>query len=86
MSDWRRFTRDSTSPAEDVVPIDVSGGNVTPSQPYRALRCTGAGNVVVDTLTGTNRTLAFDVNETRAVYVTKIYQSGTTATGIEGMV
>lgn len=85
MSDWRNFGRDSTSPAEDVIAIDVSGGDHTPTQPYRALRANVAGTIRVDTLSGSNRTLNFADGETRAVYVSKVYQTGTTATGIEGM-
>lgn len=81
---WRDFTRDSTSPAEDIVPIDVSGTDHTPTQPYRALRANVAGTITVDTLSGSNRILNFAAGEQRAVYVTKIYKTGTTATGIEG--
>lgn len=76
---------DSTSPGLDSVPVDISGGNHTPDEPYRALRATAAGNIVVDTMKGTNRTMAFAAGETRPMIVTKIYQSGTTATGIEGI-
>ncbi|UXS69168.1 hypothetical protein FY145_01080 [Agrobacterium tumefaciens] len=86
MSDWRNFGRDSTSPAEDVIAIDVSGGDHTPMQPYRALRANAAGTIRVDTLSGSARTLNFTDGETRAIYVQKVYQTGTTATGIEGMV
>jgi hypothetical protein len=85
MSDWRDFGRDSTSPAEDVIAVDVSSSDHTPSQPYRALRANVAGTIKVDTLKGTGRTLNFADGETRAVYVQKVYQTGTTATGIEGM-
>ncbi|TPM33728.1 hypothetical protein FJ955_03025 [Mesorhizobium sp. B2-2-2] len=83
---WRAFTRDSTSPAQDVVAIDVSAADHVPDAPYRALRVTGAGNVAVDTMTGVNRVLAFADGETRPVYVFKVYKTGTTATGIEGHV
>ncbi len=85
MSGWRDFGRDSTSPAEDVVVVDVSGGDHTPTQPYRALRANVGGIIIVDTLKGTARPLNFADGETRAVYVQKVYQAGTTATGIEGM-
>ena len=84
MTDWRDMNRDSTSPAEDIVPIDLSGGDHVPSQPYRAIRANGAGIIAVDTLYGTNRLLNFLDGEQRPVYVKKIYQAGTTATGIEG--
>ncbi|MBB3594378.1 hypothetical protein FHX08_004782 [Rhizobium sp. BK529] len=82
---WRDFGRDSTSPAEDVIAIDVSGGDHTPTQPYRALRANAAGTIKIDTLLGTSRTLNFAAGETRPVYAAKVYQVGTTATGIEGM-
>lgn len=86
MTDWRRLTRDSTSPAEDVIAVDalIASSDHTPEQPYRAIRVEVAGDVIVDTLLGTERVLAFTDGETRAVYVTKVYQTGTTATGIEG--
>ena len=83
---FQTLPQDSTSPAMDSVPVSVAGGDVVPADGFRALRVTGAGNVVVDTLKGSSRTLAFTDGETRTVYVTKIYQSGTTATGIEGLV
>jgi len=86
VKNFQILSQDSTTPAMDSVPIDVSGGNVTPTEPFRAIRAVGAGNVVVDTMFGTSRTLAFAAGETRPVYVTRIYQSGTTATGIEGLV
>lgn len=85
-SPFQSLPQDSTTPAMDSVPVNVSGGDVTPEEGFRALRVTGAGNVVVKTMRGDNRTLAFFDGETRPVYVLKVYQSGTTATGIEGLV
>lgn len=85
-SPFQFLPQDSTTPAMDSVPVDVSGGDVTPTEAFRALRVTGAGNVVVKTLHGDSRTLAFIDGETRPIYVLKVYQSGTTATGIEGLV
>lgn len=85
-SPFQFLPQDSTTPAMDSVPVDVSGGDVTPTEAFRAIRVTGAGNVVVRTLRGDNRTLAFFDGETRPIYVLKVYQSGTTATGIEGLV
>lgn len=87
MTDWRALTRDSNSPAEDVIAIDalIASADHTPTQPYRGFRATVAGNVKVDTLYGTERVLAFAAGETRMVYATKVYQTGTTATGIEGI-
>jgi len=83
---WRDLGRDSTSPAEDVVAVDVSGGDHTPTQPYRALRANVGGTIRVDTLSGTDRMMTFFDGETRPVYVRKIYKTGTTATGIDGIV
>lgn len=86
MTDWRSLTRDSTSPAEDVIAIDalIASTDHVPTQPYRAFRVTVAGNIKIDTLSGTERVLAFAAGETRDVYATKVYKTGTTATGIEG--
>jgi hypothetical protein len=83
---FQTLVYDSTSPGFDSVPIDVSGGNVTPTEPFRAIRATAAGNVVVDTQLGTSRTMAIGAGETRPMIITRIYQSGTTATGLEGIV
>lgn len=82
--DWRFMSRDSTSAAADIVNVDLSSADHVPGTPYRALRANTAGVVMADTLSGTNRTLNFAAGETRAVYIRKIYQAGTTATGIEG--
>ena len=83
---FQMLTYDSTSPGFDSVPVDVSGGDVTPTEPFRAIRVEVAGDVVVDTQLGTQRTLAFVAGETRPMVVLKVYQTGTTATGIEGIV
>ena len=83
--EWRLVGRDSTSPAADSVPVDVSSADHTPETLYRALRVAEAGIVMADTLLGTNRPLNFVAGETRPVYVRKIYTAGTTATGIEGL-
>ena len=83
MSDWRRMGRDSTSPAEDIANVDLSSTDYTPTNPARALRVVVGGVVIADTLEGTSRTLNFIDGETRAVYVKKIYKTGTTCTGIE---
>lgn len=85
-SPFQFLPQDSTTPAMDSVPVDVSGGDVTPTDAFRAIRVTGGGNVVVKTLRGDNRTLSFYDGETRPIYVLKVYQTGTTATGIEGLV
>lgn len=52
----------------------------------RALRATGAGNIKIVSGNGTERTLAFAAGETRYIAARKVFATGTTATGIEGMV
>lgn len=69
----------------DAIPIDPSGGDVVLDRPIRALRVTTAGNVVAVTGAGETRTMAFLAGETRYVVMTQINQTGTTATGLEGM-
>lgn len=83
---FQLLKQDATCPGMDSVPVDVSGGNVTPTEPFRAIRASGAGNIVVDTMLTASRTIAITAGETRAIYVLKVYQTGTTATGIEGIV
>lgn len=65
---------------------------VTPSdtvnlpQTVRAIRVAGAGNVVITTSLGQKATLAFTAGETRWIFATRIWSTGTTATTIEAMV
>lgn len=74
-----------TSPAQDVFAITPSDA-VDLAFATRAIRAAGAGNVVLITLAGQQRTCAFAAGETRAIRATRVLASGTTATGLEGMV
>lgn len=85
ISEFRARGTDMSSPADDAVPIDVSGGDHTPESPYRALLVGGAGNVVVDTLRGVSRTIPVAANSILPVIIKKVYQTGTTATDIFGL-
>jgi hypothetical protein len=73
------------SPASDVFPIipdDVTDLAVA----TRAIRANAAGDVVLVTMEGNERTAKFADGETRAIRATRIKATGTTATGLEGMV
>lgn len=72
-------------PAWDVIPVTPSD-TVDFAVPIRAIRVTGAGNVVVVTPSGAVRTCAFAAGETRNIRATRINSTSTTATGIEGLV
>ena len=72
------------SPAEDVFPI-TPNDTIDLALATRAIRASGAGNVVVITVAGNERTCAFTAGETRAIRATRVKATGTTATGLEGM-
>ncbi|MFA6064060.1 MAG: hypothetical protein WC736_15835 [Gallionella sp.] len=55
------------------------------AQMVRWIRVSGAGNVKITGYDGVAATLAFLAGETRFVAATRIWTTGTTATGIEGM-
>lgn len=74
-----------SSPAEDVFPITPNDG-ADLSTATRAIRAAEAGNVVLITISGNQRSCAFAAGETRAIRATRVLATGTTATGIEGMV
>lgn len=74
-----------SSPAADVFPITPNDG-ADLSNTTRAIRAAGAGNVVLITLSGQQRTCAFAAGETRPIRATRVLATGTTATGLEGMV
>ncbi|MBL8771143.1 MAG: hypothetical protein JNK30_07140 [Phenylobacterium sp.] len=70
-----------TSPAENAVAIDYSGGDVTVGR-CRALLVGVAGNLKVDMRgVGTGVTLPLPAGLI-PVSITKVYQSGSTATGV----
>lgn len=51
----------------------------------RAIRANVAGTIKVDLYTGGSVTMNFAAGETRSVRATRVYATGTTATGIEVM-
>lgn len=51
----------------------------------QAIRATAAGNIKITCPSGATPTLAFAAAETRYVRATRIWATGTTATGIEAM-
>jgi len=68
----------------------IGGINVTPAdtpldQVVRQIRVTVAGVVKVTLIDGSVLLAAFSAGESRAMQVTQIWATGTTATGIEGM-
>ena len=82
-------TPSPSDPAIDLVPVDVSGGDQVLSPPARALRCKPdgtAGTVTIVTLNGEVRPTAITVGEILPVNFSQVNQSGTAATGLEGMI
>ena len=73
------------SPASDVFPI-TPNDSTDLAVATRAIRASGAGNVVLVTVAGNERTCAFAAGETRPIRATRVKATGTTATGLEGMV
>lgn len=69
---------------DDSFPITPSD-TVDLAVPVRAIRATGAGNVVAVMQNGQQRTLAFAPGETRYLKVKRVLATSTTATGLEGM-
>jgi hypothetical protein len=76
----------------DVAPCALDNYDITPSDsanlpvPVRALRANTAGNIKLVTARGSTRTCRFAAGETRLIAATKVFQTDTTCTGIEGMV
>ena len=71
-------------PVDVVTPTNDDAAN-DPEGPFRYLRATGAGAIKVTTPSG-DRVMAFLAGETRPVACLRVWSTGTTATGIEGMV
>lgn len=71
----------------DFVPITPSDGSDIPEGPVFAIRCQGtAGNVVVTTLAGNDRTYPIKENETVIVGISRVKSTGTTATTLWGFI
>lgn len=73
------------SPASDVFPIAPDDDNDL-AVATRAIRADTGGDVVLITMAGNERTCKFADGETRTVRATRVKATGTTATGLEGMV
>jgi len=70
----------------DVVLIDaIESDTVDLPQPIRRIRATVAGNVKITTIAGTDVTIAILAGETRDIAIKRVWDTGTTATGLEGM-
>lgn len=72
-------------PALDILPVTPSNTVDLPRVAI-ALYVTGAGNVVIDTVTGTSRTVNLAANSFLPVGVRRVHATGTTATGIHALV
>ena len=83
--DFATLSSGLSSPANDVFPITPNDGADLPKV-TRAIRADAAGDVVCVMLSGDERTLKFAAAETRAVRVSRVKATGTTATGLEGIV
>jgi hypothetical protein len=72
---------------QDVIPLDSlkSNANSLPTK-CRAVRAVVAGNVKVTTAAGHDRTFPILAGETRWIAFNKLFDTGTTATGLEGLV
>lgn len=74
-----------SGPALDIVPVVPSDGSLL-GEPAIGLYCEVGGDVVIDTITGTQRTVAVADMSILPVGVTRVYATGTTATGLHAMV
>ncbi len=87
MFDYDRdgVARANSGPADDAFMITPADGSNL-AQPVRTLRVSGAGDIHVVTRSGNERTLTLDAGEMLMCGVTKVFSTGTTATGILGYV
>lgn len=69
---------------DDSFPISGSDTvDLTPA--IRAIRATVGGTIKVDLAGGQTRTIAITDGETRYLKINRVWSTGTTATGLEGM-
>lgn len=85
MIEFRSRGIDMTSPGVDIVPIDLTVADQTPAVPYRSIMVGTGGDLKIDTLEGSARTVPLLDGAILPVIVTKIYKVGTTATSIFGI-
>ena len=73
--------------AELVILLDaVKSDTIALVRPVRAIRATVAGNISLVCYSGATVVCAFAAGETRNIFASRINSTGTTATGMEGMV
>jgi hypothetical protein len=63
----------------------ITPSDTADSVNYRAVYVGGAGNLKVTTKTGTDTTLAVIAGQVIPIAVTRVFSTGTTATGIVGL-
>ena len=85
MDRFAAYSSGLDSPASDVFPI-TPDDDTDLAVATRAIRADTGGNVVLVAMAGPERTCRFADGETRAIRATRIKATGTTATGLEGMV
>lgn len=83
--DRDNVSRASEAPADDAYMITPNDSANLPSQ-VRAIRVAVAGDLHIITRLGTERTLTVTDGETVLVGVTRVYSTGTTATGLLGYI
>ena len=85
MDKFAAYSSGLDSPASDVFPI-TPDDDADLAVATRAIRAETGGDVVLIAMAGPERTCKFGDGETRAIRATRIKATGTTATGLEGMV
>jgi len=85
MDKFAAYSAGLDSPASDVFPI-TPDDDTDLAVATRAIRADTGGDVVLVAMAGPERTCRFADGETRAIRATRIKATGTTATGLEGMV
>ena len=87
MYDYDRdgVARADAGPADDIYTL-TGNDSTNLSIPVRAFRASGAGDVHVITRAGNERTITVIAGEVITCGITKLFVTGTTATGILGYV
>lgn len=83
--DRGNYPRPSSAPADDVYMITPHDTNLLP-QTVRAIRIAVAGDIRIMTAAGNDRTLTVLAEEVLLCGATRVYSTGTTATGLLGYV
>lgn len=84
-----RVIGDELGAATDSYPIDgvpdLRSDTVDLPVALKAIRAKIAGDIVCITAAGNQRTIAIAAAETRKIRITRVFATGTTATGLEGL-